>query len=143
MQISAISQPGRTSDADTIALGVFAGEAPPPESPTEVSELLDSGEARRSLKALALAHAEGKRWLIVGLGAREDFTAERARVAAAVAGERAREIATRALCWELPAGLAGEPPAGEAEIAAAFVEGTVLGDYRFERHKSSTDGDGA
>jgi leucyl aminopeptidase len=142
MQISAISQPGRTSDADTIALGVFAGEAPPPESPTEVSELLDSGEARRSLKALALAHAEGKRWLIVGLGAREDFTAERARVGAAVAGERAREIATRALCWELPAGGAGDPPGGEAAIAAALVEGTVLGDYRFERHKSSTDGDG-
>jgi len=148
MQISAITQTGRTSDADTIALGVFTGEAAPRESPAEVGELLDSGEARRSLKALALAHAEGKRWLVVGLGAREEFTAERARVAAAVAGERAREIATRALCWELPA---GEFPADTAEgtadggpaIAAALVEGTILGDYRFERHKSAPDDEGS
>ncbi len=148
MQTSAITQPGRTSDADTIALGVFAGEAPPAESPAEIQALLDSGEARRSLKALALAHAEGKRWLVVGLGAREDFTAERARVAAAVAGERAREIATRALCWELPAGelpaaAAGGAGDGGSAIAAALVEGTILGDYRFERHKSTPDGGGS
>ena len=128
--------------------GCVHGEAAPPESPAEVGELLDSGEARRSLKALALAHAEGKRWLVVGLGAREELTAERARVAAAVAGERAREIATRALCWELPA---GELPAGPAEgtadgapaIAAALVEGTILGDYRFERHRSAPDDEGS
>jgi leucyl aminopeptidase len=148
MQISAITQTGRNSDADTIALGVFAGEALPPESPAQLSALLDSGEARRSLKALALEHAEGKRWLVVGLGAREDFTAERARVAAAVAGERAREIATRTLCWELPAGelpasVAASPDDGAPAIAAALVEGTILGDYGFQRHKSTPNGGGS
>ena len=66
--------------------------------PPQLGELLASGEARRSFKALALTHAEGKRWLLVGLGAREDFTPERARVAAAAAGERAREISTPRRC---------------------------------------------
>ena len=76
----------------------------PTGRPRRSRELLASGEARRSFKALALAHADGKRWLLVGLGAREDFTPERARVAAAVARERARELSARALCWELPRG---------------------------------------
>jgi leucyl aminopeptidase len=143
MQTSAITRPTGTIHADTIVLGVFAGEDLHPESPAQVRELLDSGEARRSFKALALTHAEGKRWLLVGLGAREDFTPERARVAAAVVGERAREISTRALCWELPGDTgAGELDDWQRSIAAALVEGTILGDYRFELYKSTPDGEG-
>ncbi len=130
MQVTATTQPGTDTDADTIAVGVFDGEDPPRQTPAELGELLASGEARSSFKALALAHAGGKRWLAVGLGARKDFTAERARVAAAVVGERVRELSTRALCWEAPA---DSPP----EVAAALVEGTGLADYRFERYKSA------
>jgi leucyl aminopeptidase len=130
VQVSATTQPARASDADTIALGVFDGEQPPAEAPAELSELLASGEARRSFKALAQTHAEGKRWLLVGLGARPDFTPERARVAAAVAHERAHELSTRALCWQLP-------DDGELPLAAALVQGTILAGYRFERHKSA------
>jgi leucyl aminopeptidase len=129
MQVSATTQPGRTTDADTIAVGVFDGEPPELPAPAELSELLTSGEARRSFKALALAHAGGKRWLLVGLGTHKDFTPERARVAAAVVSERARELSTRTLCWEAPAD-------GGPEVAAALVEGTILADYRFERYKS-------
>jgi leucyl aminopeptidase len=130
MHVSAISQPARTSDADTVALGVFDGQEAPSEVPAQVGELLSCGEARRSFKALALTHAEGKRWLVVGLGARERFSAERARVAAAVVAQRARELSARELCWQVP----GE---GEERVAAALVEGTILSDYRFELHKSS------
>jgi leucyl aminopeptidase len=130
MEVSASTQPGNASDADTIAVGVFDGEEPAPGAPTELGEMLASGEASRSFKALALAHAAGKRWLVVGLGTRGDFTAERARVAAAVARERARELATRTLCWETPAD-------SGSEVAAALVEGTILADYRFERYKST------
>jgi leucyl aminopeptidase len=138
MQISAIAQPTRTIDADTIAIGVFVGENPTAESPPELGELLASGEARRSFKALALTHADGKRWLLVGLGERADFTPERARVAAAVVGKRAREISTRTLCWEVPGSTtaATDTPAGA--IAAALVEGTILCDYSFDSHKSTT-----
>ena len=111
-------------------MGVFDDDELPPEAPAELGELLASGEARHSFKALALAHAQGKRWLLVGLGPRTEFTAERARVAAAVAWERASEIATRALCWQAP-------PDTDPAVAAALVEGTILRDYRFERHKSA------
>jgi leucyl aminopeptidase len=138
MQISAIAQPAGAADADTIAIGVFDGDGAPPEAPAVLGELLDSGEARRSFQSLALAHAEGRRWLLVGLGKREEFTPERARVAASVAGARAREISTRALCWQVPGD--GERPQPAAEIATALVEGTILGDYRFDRHKSKPAG---
>ena len=135
MQTSAITRPTGTNDADTNVIGIFKGEDLPPTSPAQVRELLESGEARRAFKALALTHAEGKRWLLVGLGARDELTPERARVAAAVAGERAREISTRALCWELPDGAGSDAGA----IAAALVEGTILGDYRFDGLKSSAE----
>ncbi|HEV2924092.1 MAG TPA: leucyl aminopeptidase [Solirubrobacteraceae bacterium] len=131
MQVSTTSRAGRESDADTVAIGVFEGEELGGEAPAELGELLASGEARRSFKALAVGHAQDKRWLIVGLGARKDFSPERARVAAAAACSRAREISTRSLCWQVPA--------GGRDVAAALVEGTILGDYRFERYKSSPD----
>jgi leucyl aminopeptidase len=131
MQVSATTQPAGAIDADTVALGVFADEELGEQAPAEVRALLESGEAARSPKSLALAHAEGKRWLLVGLGARAHFDPEGARVAAAVARERARELSARVLCWLAP------EDAG-AEAAAALVEGTLLADYRFERFKSAS-----
>jgi len=136
MDVSSIAGRAADSDADTIAVGAFQGEDPPAGLPDEVLELLASGEARRSRGALALAHSGARRWLIVGLGTREDFSAERARVVAATAGARAREISASTLCWELPQG------AG-AEIAAGIVEGTLLGDYRFDIHRTAVEGPGA
>jgi len=141
MHISAIAQRGGAADADTIAIGLFEEDAAPSTAPAEVAQLLDSGEARSSFKSLALTHADGRRWLVVGLGSRDAFTPERARVAASVAGARARELSTRTLCWEVPG--AGASAQSDEAIAAALVEGTILGDYRFELHKSKTAGDGA
>src|SRR2546429_6653570 len=96
MQVSATTEAPGATDADTVAIGSFKDEEPAGEIPAAVSELLASGEASGDFKALALAHADGKRWLSVGLGARGDFTAEGARVAASLARERARELAGRA-----------------------------------------------
>jgi leucyl aminopeptidase len=135
MQVSTSTRPGHENDADTVAIGLFEGEEPDEETPAELGELLASGEARRSLGALAVGHAQGKRWLLVGLGARGEFSPERARVAAAAARARAHEISTRALCWEVPA--------GGGDVAAALVEGTILADYRFERYKSAPATEGS
>jgi leucyl aminopeptidase len=135
MQVSSTTEPASTTDADTIVLGVFDGsESGPQTTPLEVAELLSSGEARGSFKALGLTHAAGKRWLVVGLGKPGDFTPERARVAAAIVRDRARELSAKTLCWDLP----GD---GDAQVAAALVEGTILADYRFERHKSKPSGE--
>ncbi|HWX96678.1 MAG TPA: leucyl aminopeptidase [Solirubrobacteraceae bacterium] len=132
MQVSATTKPCRESEADTVAVGLFEDEEPGEGLPAQLGELVTSGEARRSLKALTVGHAEGKRWLLVGLGARADFSPEQARVAAAAARARAREISTRVLCWEVPAG-------GGEDLAAALVEGTILGDYSFDRYKSAAE----
>jgi leucyl aminopeptidase len=134
MEVSATTQPPSAADADTVAVGVFEDQEPDADGPAELRELLASGEAARSFKSLALAHADGTRWLSVGLGPRAEFTSERARVVAAVARERLRELSTRALCWRAPAG-------DDAELAAALVEGTILADYRFERFKSTLASD--
>jgi leucyl aminopeptidase len=120
--------PGAT-DADTVAVPIFAGEETPAGTPGEVSELIQSGEARSALKSLAVTHAQGKRWLTVGMGKRDELTSERARVAAAGTLERAKEISTHTLCWLAPA-------EADADVVSALVEGTILADYRFERHRS-------
>jgi leucyl aminopeptidase len=139
MQVSATTQQAGDSDADTIVVGLFDGGQPAGDVPAEVGKLVESGEAKATFKALALAHAAGKRWLTVGLGARKDFTAEHARVAAAVARERARELSSDKLCWLAPIA-PGEDADGAARIVGALVEGTILADYRFDLHKSKPAG---
>jgi leucyl aminopeptidase len=130
VRVSSTTQPGGNTDADTIAVGVFEGENPPADTPSELAELVRSGEARRSFKSLGVTHARGRRWLVVGLGKREQFTPERARVVAAAMHARALELGTRVLCMQTPAETG-------IEVAAALVEGTILTDYRFDLHKSA------
>jgi leucyl aminopeptidase len=130
MEVSQTQQPPAETSADTVALGVFDAEGADSAAPTEVAEMLAAGEARTSFKALSVTHAAGKRWIVVGLGKREQLSGERARVAASLAQGRAKEIAASTLCWRVPAG-------ADAAIAQALVEGTVLADYSFRRFKSA------
>jgi leucyl aminopeptidase len=128
VNVSFTAQSPQETGADTVAVGVFEGEETPGGAPAEVGELLSSGEAKRSPKALAVTHSGGKRWLVAGLGKRKELTPERARVVAAVVRDRTKELSTKALCWEAPT----DDPA----VAGALVEGTVLADYSFDSHKS-------
>jgi leucyl aminopeptidase len=121
------------SRADTIAVGVFDGEGVARDLPGgELGALLASGEARTEFKRLAVLHASGRRFIVVGLGERRRLDAERARVAAAVVHGRAREIATEVLCWELPERV-------EGGVVVGLVEGTLLHAYRFERYNRRPD----
>jgi leucyl aminopeptidase len=127
--------PARTA-ADTIVVGVFSGEDVAHDVPEgTLAALLERGEAKRTFRHLALAHAQDRRWLLIGLGDRDAFDAERARVAAATAGARARELGSEALCWEVPHRV-------DDAVVGGLVEGTVLGAYRFRQFKSAED-DGA
>jgi leucyl aminopeptidase len=132
MKVSSSPKPPAEVDADTVAIGIFEGASAPAELPAAAAELIASGEARGSVKALALAHADGRRWLLVGLGKREQWTPERARVAAANAAARVRELSTSKLCWALP-------DEGDERVAEALVEGTVLSSYRFDQFKSARE----
>lgn len=136
MRIEATTDAPLQTGADTIAVGVFDGEDIAHDvADGTLQRLLDSGEARRAFKRLAVTHAEGRRWIVVGLGDRGRFDAERARVAAAVVHGRARELSARELCWEVPHHV-------DDACVAGLVEGTVLHAYRFDRYRNHPEEDG-
>jgi len=129
MRVSSTTQAPPETRADTVAVGVFEGKAISHDVDGVLQGLVDSGEARAGLRKLAVAHAGGRRYILVGLGKRDDFDAERARVAAAAVVGRAKEIGTHVLCWELP----------HHTEAPGFVEGTVLAAYEYDAYKTSND----
>jgi leucyl aminopeptidase len=136
MHVAATTQSPAETAADTIAIGVFEGEAIAHDvEGGTLQALVDSGEARPGFRKLAVAHAGGRRFILAGLGKRDDFDAERARVVAATVLGRAREVGTEVLCWELPHHV-------EDAHAAALVDGTVLAAYRDRRFKSGGDDEG-
>lgn len=137
MRIHATTEGPLATDADTIAVGVFEGEDVAHDAGDgTLQRLLDRGEARRAFKRLAVAHAEERRWIVVGLGSRERFDAERARIVAAAVHGRARELGTATLCWEVPHHV-------DDAVVAGLVEGTVLAGYRFDRYRNHPEDDGA
>ena len=129
MEVHLSHEPAESTSADTIAVGAFEGES---VSPPALQALLDSGEAKRKLGAIGLTHVEGRRYLLAGLGARDAFDSEAARVVAAGVAKRARELGARALCWDVPASF-------DERAVGALVEGTILANYRFDRYRTSDD----
>lgn len=133
MRVEATTTAALASDADTVAVGAFDGEGVAHDfGAGTLQALLDRGEARTALEHLAVAHADNRRVILVGLGSRSEFDAERARIAAALVDARARELGARSLCWEAPHHV-------DDRIVAALVEGTLLHAYRFERYKPTPD----
>ena len=124
----------RDSAADTRVCGLFEGGS---LTDPDLQGLVDSGEAKGSLKRLCVTHEEApgggrRRVLIAGLGKEGEFDAEKARVAAAAAATRAKELGAESLSWAAP----------ETEGAVTgIVEGTLLALYDFDRFKSSKDDD--
>jgi leucyl aminopeptidase len=117
--------PGDT-DADTRVVGLFEGES---LDELDLQALVDSGEAKGGLKKVAVTHVDSKRVIVAGLGKRDEFDSEKARIAAAVAAGRAAEIGARSLSWATPT----------PEVAGGLVEGTLLKLYKFDRFKSKKD----
>src|SRR3954447_10448252 len=129
MRVTSTTSSPSDSGADTLAIGVFDGETVAHDvKGSALQRLVDAGEARTAFRHVAVGHAGDRRWLIVGLGPRSQFTPERARIAAATALGRAQEVGTRALCWELPHHV-------DDLVTGALVEGTVLAAYRFHRYR--------
>jgi leucyl aminopeptidase len=137
VRVSATTEAPAATGADTIAVGLFEGEAIAHDlEGAPLQALVDAGEARAAPKRVAHTHAGGTRWLVVGLGKREDFDAERARVGAGVAHGRAKELGARTLCWEVPHDVSDA-------VAAGLVEGTVLAAYDFDRYKTRQEDGGS
>src|SRR3954452_20225285 len=132
MNVRPTTQLPSDTPADTIVVGVFEDEGIAHDADGALQALVDSGEARRAPRKLAVTHAAGKRWILVGLGSRDEFDPERARVAAAVAAGRARELAAHTLCWEVPQHVSDAH-------AAALVDGTLLAAYDYRAYKTGGD----
>jgi leucyl aminopeptidase len=125
IEVSARRGAPEDTSADTRVVGLFEGDSL--DDPA-LQALVDSGEAKSGVGKVAVAHGDGGRVLIAGLGKRDEFDPEKARVAAAAAAGRASELGAKSLSWAAPDGAAG-----------AVVEGTVLKLYKFDRFKSKDD----
>src|SRR3954466_15242587 len=133
MNVTATTQSPPDTDADTIAVGVFEDEGVAHDHGGALQALVDSGEAKRAPRRLAGTRADGKRYVLVGLGRREAFDPEAARIAAATVAGRARELGARRLCWEVPHHVSDAH-------AGALVEGTLLAAYAYRAYKAADDG---
>jgi len=139
VEITASTDSPLATDADTIAIGVFQEKDGPARVSHdlpggELAALLASGEASPRLRRVTVTHHDGRRVLLAGLGPRDEFDGERARLAAAAVHARAREISAGTLCWELPHRV------GE-DVIAGLITGTVLAGYRFTRFKPAPAGE--
>jgi leucyl aminopeptidase len=114
-------------DGDLLVVGLYEGG----ELPGELSSAAGSSDAKGGFKKSVLLHPrEPGRALVMGLGKREEFDAERARVVAALAAKEAGKLEATSLAWQLP------ESDDDAALAEGLVTGTILGAYRFDRFKS-------
>ncbi|MCB0858439.1 MAG: leucyl aminopeptidase [Solirubrobacterales bacterium] len=121
-------------DADLVAVGLFEGE--------ELSEPLGStagaSDASGDFKSQIIVYpGKPERVVIIGLGKKEDFTAEKARVVGAVSQRALKQVKGEVIAWMLPETPEGVEP---GRIAAALVEGAGLAAFEFDRYKSGSDG---
>src|SRR5215211_1622958 len=134
IRITALTGAPEETAADTRVVGLFEGEE---LADPRLQALVELGEAKPGFRKLAVAHEDApgggqRRVLIAGLGSRDEFDSERARVAAAEAAAKARELGAVSLSWAAPDG---------GPVPGALVEGTLLRLYSFDRYKSKKEDD--
>jgi leucyl aminopeptidase len=102
-----------------------------------ISQLIEAGDIRGKSGEFTLLHSLGRipapRVVVAGLGKSSEFSLDKVRQ---LSGDLARYLRRQrikdAAVITHGAGIAGLPP---EECAAAIAEGTLLGTYRFMRHK--------
>jgi leucyl aminopeptidase len=133
MRVQVADTPLSEVDADLVSVLIFEGD----ELPEPLAGAPGSDEVKSAYKKTAVVHPEApKRALVVGLGDRDKFEPERARVAGAISARNADSLEASSLA------LTGPDSADPRVVATAMVEGAILASYRFERFKSKKDDDG-
>ena len=129
MRVEVSDKPLAEADDDLVAVLLSKGE----ELPEQLRDARGAEDARPAYRKATVIHPESpKRVLVVGLGDRDELDPERARVAAAIAAKHAQGLRAGSLGIVVPEG-------SDDELAAAIVEGAVLGAYRFDRFRSDAD----
>jgi leucyl aminopeptidase len=118
------------STADLLCIGLCEGE----ELPAWLAAAPGAGDVRTAQRELTMLRPEGRRVLVAGLGDREGFDPERARVTAALAVRQVKRVGAKTVDWLVP------EHDRKASIGAALTAGTVLAGYRFDRFKRSDGG---
>lgn len=124
-------------DADLVAVGLFEDE----DLPAPLSEAPGARDASGKFKSsLTLFPGSPRRVAVIGLGEREEFTAERARVAGAISQKSLKQLKGETLAWLLP-----DAPdhVGDDAVAAGLVEGAGFSAFEFDRYRTGSDGEEA
>ena len=130
MRVEVADKPLSEVDADLLAVLTFDGD----DLPEPLAGAPGSEDVKGAYRKSTLLHPERpRRALVVGLGQRDEFGPERARVAAAIAARAAGSTDATSLA------LAGPDAADPRAVATAMVEGAILASYRFDRFKSKHD----
>jgi leucyl aminopeptidase len=132
VRVEVTDKPLAEVDSELLVVLVFEGD----ELPEPLAGAPGSEDVKDGYKKTSLVHPEKpRRALVVGLGDRDEFEPERARVAGAIAARTAGSMEATSMT------LAGPDSADPKALATAAVEGAILGSYRFDRFKSKPDGD--
>ncbi len=141
MDVSAASTNPLTIATDALVVNLFERTSPPSGVTAAVDralggaigDLIAAGDVTGRAGEVSVLYPRGaiatQRLLIVGLGPANEFSAEAARVAAAHAARRARELGAKTVASVAHGAGVNALPLGEA--AQATVEGTRLGLYRY------------
>jgi leucyl aminopeptidase len=146
--VDIIARPGNIAEqaVDVIVLGLFQGVtqldgiagAVDAALGGAIGEVIDARDFSGKSGETALFYTHGvlhsSRVLLVGLGDESGFSAASARNAAAAAARKARDLGAQSLATVVHGADAGGLDPQTA--AQALVEGTRLGLYRFEGHRS-------
>ena len=132
-----------------LAVGVFEG-AVKPAGPAAVLDkalggligsLITKKEISGKENTLTVIHTQDKispeRVLVIGLGKRDEFDADKARVAASYAIREAKSIKVEVFAPVLN-GFCASPSSGET-ILRALLEGLYIGQYKFDGYKSKDE----
>ena len=132
LRVEVADKPLSEVQSDLLAVLVFDGD----DLPEPLAGAAGSEDAKSAYKKATVVHPDTpRRALVVGLGKRDDFTPERARVAGAIAARRAASMDASSLSVRGPDG----DDSGAA--ATAMVEGAILASYRFDQFKSKGGND--
>src|SRR5215203_7121154 len=136
--IGAMSRAREEFAPELLAVALYKGESPQ-DLGEDAAGVVSGGDFDGKAGETALLYGQGgpaPRLLLVGLGERDLFTLEKLRRAAAIAARRARSLKLNSAAFSLPA----LTDTSAREVARTVAEGAGLGLYRFERHKSATNG---
>ncbi|GAB4159280.1 MAG: leucyl aminopeptidase [Candidatus Promineifilaceae bacterium] len=145
MNIQIISGSIQDTAADTLIVNLFQGVTTPAGATGAVdralggaiSELIAAGDLTGKVGEVGVFYPRGaipaQRVLVVGLGAREKFSLDGVRRAAAAGIRRARELQARQVATIVHG--AGIANLDAAAATQATVEGSLLAHYRFDAPK--------